>query len=348
MNIAMVHYGESPHPAHKGFAQEIDADLIRCDNPNKGLGINGIAHEVWNGVRLSGYDVYIAEGSRPLYSLLPKSLFGSSTLVYLCGDHRLYQLIFDHSDGHNFTEVNMNAQESLMQNTLSAAIDGVIAVSRFCGKYMSEIVGDKTPIRIAEPYVDDDRADLSTAKPAYDSSHAVTVASASRGKVGDYKGIDLLIEAWDRVREYHENATLDLVGTGHLKEYDTVPGVTVRGYVDNLADAFEQASLYIQPSRIDAFGVAVVESMLAGVPPVVTETTGARSAIKPTNPCLIVNPAPGAIADRVIKYFDTEPSHRRQMGSELRNTAQKFDRETQCEQFAKEFTRVYRSINIQS
>jgi len=30
MNVAMLHMGDSPHPAHQGFAEAVDADWINA------------------------------------------------------------------------------------------------------------------------------------------------------------------------------------------------------------------------------------------------------------------------------------------------------------------------------
>ena len=93
MDAAML-YRDEPHPAHAGFANAIDADLLSLNEYSLDqLGLRySIPEEILNGLRIPKYDVYIAEGTRALYGSLLAQIKNNSTLIYLAGDMSLYKL----------------------------------------------------------------------------------------------------------------------------------------------------------------------------------------------------------------------------------------------------------------
>ncbi len=98
--------------------------------------------------------------------------------------------------------------------------------------------------------------------------------------VGQYihrKGIDLLLDAFQKIRVLDSNWTLHLYGNGPLKPNE-VPGVSVNPFLqaDEIASVMQQSKVIVLPSRIDHWGVVVHEAALAGCVLVVSDTTGSR------------------------------------------------------------------------
>lgn len=96
------------------------------------------------------------------------------------------------------------------------------------------------------------------------------------GRLVPYKGFDVLIRAMKRV-----DGHLDLIGTGPeadslaaLAEQEGVSEkVSLLGWVDDLRPHLERASVFVMPSvtRAEAFGLAQLEAMAAGLPVVNTD-----------------------------------------------------------------------------
>lgn len=338
----MVYRGDNPHPSHRGFAEAVGADIVSLAELSLGLDSlrHSILEEVVNGLCLSDYDVYIAEGTRTLYGLLSHQIGNSSILVYLAADQSLYDLL--DSDHQYETMVNQLISKygmGIMSVLFNKYINGVIAVSEFTNGYTSQILEGK-PSRIAHPYIQPNVFKrLGETNPNLSATTAITVGSYS-----NYKGQDLLVEAWETVRNEFPDAELKLVGSNYPNYFAKKPGVTVCGYVDDLGAEMESASLYVQPSRADSYPVSVLEALRAGLPPLVTSTTGNRSEAKHIDSDLVVNADPESLAAGVMKYFEKPESVRDQLSKTARRRGDTYDADTRKQEFSDEFADLLAEI----
>ncbi len=98
--------------------------------------------------------------------------------------------------------------------------------------------------------------------------------------VGQYisrKGIDLLLEAFQKLHTIDPEWDLHLYGSGPIKPENS-PGVQVHPFLqsDAIASVMQQSRVMVLPSRIDHWGVVVHEAALAGCALIVSDTTGSR------------------------------------------------------------------------
>ena len=337
--VAMLH--QDPHPAHRGFAEAVGADLVDYHRLSVGPLEGTVAEDALNGLAYPNYDVYLVEGSRPLYAALARRLTRGGKLVYLCADHGLYQLGNDDFEGSSALKSLVGKFGTPMVRAVGRhGIDGVVAVSEFAAEFTRPVVGRETPIEVAHPFVQPDAYEaLGSVEPDLESNVAVTVARPWR-----YKGVDMLVDAWPRVREEYPDAELHVVGSGHPEEYAETPGVRVRGYVENLTDAFAPASLFVQPSRMDTFPVSTLEAMRAGLPPLVTRTTGTRSEAREVNPSLVVETNEYALSRGVREYFARDADDRRALSGRARERGAQFDADSRTTAFRDAFRDVLKAL----
>lgn len=334
----MIYHGnnEELHPAHRGFAESINADILSISETSP-HSIQSFCQELYRGYSIGEYDTIIAEGSRPLYAGLVHKMRYGSNLVYLCADHRLYELwnnsIEVESRYEFFKYILGSYGKPIVRTIAQAGIDGVIAVSDFVKEYLYPIFGDTIPIRIAHPYIQSDLYDqLRNITPNPDLKTAITIGRATR-----YKGVDLLVDSWPIVRKQYPNAELQIVGQGHPESYEDTDGVTVRGFVEDIAEVYSNAGLYIQPSRIDPFPVTVLESLQAGVPAVVTESTGSRSVIKDLDENLVSTADPDGLANKIQWYFGNSAEKKEELSRAAREKGEAFDEGTRKKLFEQTF-----------
>jgi glycosyltransferase involved in cell wall biosynthesis len=337
--VAMLY--QDPHPAHRGFAEAIGADLVDYHRLPVGPLADTIVEDVLNGLRYPDYDVYLVEGSRPLYAALTRRFTGMGNLVYLCADHGLHELGSTEFTGDSALKSLIGRFGTPAVRAIARrGIDGVVAVSEFAAEFTRPIVGPDTPITVAHPYIQPEIYDsLAAVTPDLDSNIAVTVGRSWR-----YKGVDLLVDAWPTVREVFPDAELHIVGSGHPESYGEIDGVRRRGYVEVLADALAPASLFVQPSRVDTFPVSTLEAMRAGLVPLVTETTGTRSEARAIDPSLVVATDTASIADGVCTYFDRSPDERRTLSEQARSRGEQFDPESRKAAFREEYRNVLKAL----
>jgi len=325
-----------PHPAHAGFADAIGADRIDVDP----VGPPGSALEdLLTGLSLRNapsHDVYLFEDVGDLYAAPLLARRGDPTLVLLAASHRTTLEGYDFGPKRRPKEVvrwlDRNVDIRCLRMLARRYVDGVIANSELSAESARRLA-PTVPVRVAEPYVQPSVYDrLRSVEPSLDGPKVAFV-----GEAREHKGVDLLVEAWPEVRRRVPGARLDLVGRNHAERHGRVAGVTVRGYVDRLEDLFEAASLYVHPARYEAWGVAPVEAMLAGVPTAVTDRTGVAPHVAAVDDRLVVPPTPADLADVIAWYFEQDDGTGRRLSAAARARARQFDERTRTEAFAREF-----------
>ena len=330
------------HPAHRGFARAIGAtDLVLPFRQLREPFRDTLATDVVSAAlaSLPEQDVYVTENDAILYAApFLRRRYPDATIVHLAAADRLLGRVYvRHETDTRFQRakrrINSRADNALLQRILTRYCDGVVAVSDFGRERIQSFAGSSVPIRVATPYIQPEPyASLAAIDPDLSSKVAVTV-----GERRDHKGIDMLVDAWPAVRERHPEAELHIVGRGYPSAYADVPGVVLRGFVESVDGEFANASLYVHPAYIEAFGVSVVEAMRAGLPTIVTETTGAKSFVEDVNDSLVVPPSPEALAEAVSAYFDTDVAARDALSRAGRERSDPLTEDVKMRHFRREF-----------
>lgn len=133
------------------------------------------------------------------------------------------------------------------------------------------------------------------------------------GQLRPYKGADVAI----RAMQFLPHARLDIIGKGHaqeryraLVEELDLKNVTFHGSVgdEQLARLMQQAHVLVLPSltKAEAFGIVLLEGMLAGCVPVASELPGVRDVVGRAGLTFPVNDA-RALAE-VLERLQTNPA----------------------------------------
>lgn len=126
-----------------------------------------------------------------------------------------------------------------------------------------------------------------------------------------YKGHTFLIEAFGQTVVDHPRARLVLAGSGaleaSLKEQARNLGdrITFLGYCGNVRGVLEALDVYVQPSVMEALGLAVLEASAMGLPVVASEVGGLPEVVRPGETGLLVSPGdPSALAEALARLLD--------------------------------------------
>ena len=141
------------------------------------------------------------------------------------------------------------------------------------------------------------------------------------GRLRYYKGLGTLIRAMAETPQIH----LTVVGVGPMEaEWRTLAGslgvsdhITFAGDVEDswLPDYFHRADLYVLPAnaRAEAYGIALVEAMAAGLPCITTEVgTGTSWLVQDGVTGFVVPPSDPSALAQAINTLRTDPTRRQQ------------------------------------
>lgn len=138
----------------------------------------------------------------------------------------------------------------------------------------------------------------------------------SVGRVASEKGMDIAVQACAKlVEEGLKDICWWIVGDGPVMddikrvvaELHMEPYMRLVGMKDNPYPYIRQADLYVQPSRVEAFGLTITEAMILGKPVVATNTQGAREILTNQSQGWLCEINPTALAQKIKQLiFDTK------------------------------------------
>ena len=127
-----------------------------------------------------------------------------------------------------------------------------------------------------------------------------------------YKGLDTLIRAMEIVRKARPDVVLYIMGRGpaaaELKELaSTLKVADVIRFVETpvpnqeMPPVYSSADLYIQPSLVEPYGIAVLEAAACGKPAICSDVGGMRDTVVDGETGFLVPPAdPEALAQKIL------------------------------------------------
>ena len=136
------------------------------------------------------------------------------------------------------------------------------------------------------------------------------------GRIAPEKGLDVLVEAFRRVECARPGAAaLTVCGTGDSRTVMPIVRttrapeldgkVTWAGHLDDISAVIARADAGVVPSRApEAFGLAALEFMAAGIPVIASEIGALPEVIGPDG--ILVSPEdPAALADAMLRLIDS-------------------------------------------
>jgi glycosyltransferase involved in cell wall biosynthesis len=130
------------------------------------------------------------------------------------------------------------------------------------------------------------------------------------GRLSEQKGIPYLLEAIKILSAKLPAALFAIVGTGELepkvldflKEHSLAGKVRVLGFRKDVAEIMPAFDTLLVPSLWEGFGLVLVEAMLAGVPPIASNTSSIPEIVQDgANGLLVPARDPQSLADAVLR-----------------------------------------------
>jgi glycosyltransferase involved in cell wall biosynthesis len=148
------------------------------------------------------------------------------------------------------------------------------------------------------------------------------------GRINDWKGHDVLIEAVDVLRTRGLVVAVEIAGDTYpgqehllvaLKELAEARGVSANvrflGYVEDVDGLMRRAAIFVQPSiKPEPFGLSLAEALGYGLACIGTDAGGPRDMIRPGVTGLLVPPGDSTALADAIEHLWRDASLRRQLG----------------------------------
>lgn len=152
------------------------------------------------------------------------------------------------------------------------------------------------------------------------------------GQYGPDKGVRYLIEAWSQLNYQEGNSILILGGTQanrnlepFIRKYSSGGKFNLLGWIENIHTFYNLASIYVQPSVTEGWGMEVLEAASHGRPVIVSDGCGAKDYVKDGDNGFIVNKRdPKAIAEK-IDWFKTHQQEMYIMSGHNKQMSKKYD-----------------------
>src|SRR5690242_10318724 len=144
------------------------------------------------------------------------------------------------------------------------------------------------------------------------------------GRVSREKDLDLLVEAYRRLRTEGLSIQLFIVGHGPYSETleKSLPDAYFTGYLTGkeLAAAYASADIFVFPSTTDTFGNVIIEAQASGVPVIVSDSGGPKELVENNENGLITKSHDPDDLTRAIRELVVDSDRRKQMGSHARES----------------------------
>src|SRR5438477_1262029 len=144
------------------------------------------------------------------------------------------------------------------------------------------------------------------------------------GRVSREKDLDLLAEAYRRLRDEGLSIQLCVVGHGpYSREFSkSLPEALFTGYLTGkeLAAAYASADIFVFPSTTDTFGNVIIEAQASGVPVIVSDSGGPKELVEDNRNGLITKSHEVEDLARAIRELVADPDRRKRMGNLARES----------------------------
>jgi glycosyltransferase involved in cell wall biosynthesis len=345
-----------PHSMHRTLVDSVQAEIGRADHWLRWIDRPRPKWQQYASWLLNGwafpnrqrYDLFVLEGFQmpPVFMKWMRRIRPDQKVICHHTGEQLY-----------FLQTGFYSKKTdwLMRRIIKS-YDAHICVGREQTRLLHEVL-DGHPAHVYTVYL----AHVSEAKrrhyagvtPDLGSKRILFVGGIYGGWRIQYKGLDLVIEAFHRALERDPELLLTLIGvtpevfTQLTREHyptRTIERIQVLTQASDLAPYFQSHALFLLPGRGDCFPTVVLEAMAAGMVPMVSEFTGNKEVVGEVSDHLVTPIEVGAIADRIGWYFQLDAAERETLSARSRQVASRFSEEAGVRNFRQALQQIHRDL----
>lgn len=322
MNPVMLYY--APHHSHERMANSVDAELIKATRVGP-LGRIREARRTDVGDR-----PVITEGGQPLFQAAWMKKFGNcGPIIHLAADETLMNIF---NSLPHYSKLDRMAHFWAHRH-----VDAVMAVSpRLTAE--ARALGTSC-VKTIFPFAEDWKHEaLEGNEPDFESNRILAV--------GSYKPANNFGSLEDIAREADVDVQFDVFGpdTDELGSKH----VTGHGFVEKekFIDYFSKSQAFILPAISQAFPVSVLESLRAGLPPLITDAVGTQPFVRKISPHLVTGAGVEQVASSVTWYTNLSTERKREISQSTRNMSEFFKPSEGVETFKVVYNQILDELGV--
>lgn len=310
-------YEDEPHPVHAAWAESVGADFQEVYPGWKGF-VDP------NSFKMRKYDIVFCEGSYSMrLAAFHKTLGGDFHLFRIIGSGGYYQV---HEKG-----ISLKGEEWATKK-----VDSAIAVSEWIKDYAEPYFNCE--IEVVNPFIEKEKYDKLGDLEYKPSTGKLLFVGKHWRKEGSRKGLDLIEDAMKILEEKgYELEVISIGNRGEKIEYDA--NIRDLGFVDEetLIQSFQDAELFLQPSRRDSHPVAVLEAIRAGTPPIVSENVGDKYIVEEVDSKLVHELDAESLAESIEYFMNLSDNEKLKISEKLRGMSEKYEKHQKVDEFREKF-----------
>jgi len=271
--------------------------------------------------------------------------------------HLVTDAIIKMNENFFFRFINISSENSFflpyIEKRAVESVDLILAVSNYTKNKIIETYNVEEPkIKVIYNGVENfgynfSDYDLNSVKLKYNIKNKPVILFV--GRIDDSrKGLDILIKAFKIVLK-NVDAQLVIVGSGKKEKLMDLAGPIVDsivffGYVDEvtLKKCYAMCDIYVCPSRLEGFGLTILEAFAAGKPVVATNVGAIPELIQAGNGTLVEKDDIPDMASAILYYLKNPYLFENIGVTNIKKINEKFKWETS----AKDLERTYEKLGI--
>lgn len=342
------------HPTHSAYAASVDAVFHYVDFRLRYHDIPEASalkrYSSWLLCALTfpkrrSYDVFLSEeayfmlGLMKMLGLISKK----QRLIGIMGSHTLY---FLHTKQYSRLTTKMFMK-------LFRMYDAFICEGPIQYQLLRDFLGDDKNVKLYQIFNGSPSSrfqKLISVKPNLEKLNLITIGAIPNQNRIHYKGIDLMLAAFNEVKPDFPNLIFTIVGEYDknltdklLNEFcpDYKNDVVFTGQSSDLSEQLKEACSYLHTARGEAWGISVTEAMAAGVVPIVSDWTGSKEAVMKVSDELIVPLEIKAIAKKINWYLTLTLSQKQELSDKCKVVSKYYIEENAINNFKTIFEKAY-------